>query len=139
MENQCLCLFLCLCLCPLPCVFDVTPVPPVPISRGRTVIFDIVEYIIMEWTSRMKPEYARSMLIPKNKKKSVAGQFAAVKYSSETYCWTQRLNREDTLSRSIVFVHAKSGLTVLKHTEGYLILPLRWNAEAELVTFEVIS
>jgi hypothetical protein len=23
---------------------------PVPISRGRTVIFDIVEYIIMEWT-----------------------------------------------------------------------------------------
>jgi hypothetical protein len=30
--------------------FDVTSVPPVPISRGRTVIFDIVEYIIMEWT-----------------------------------------------------------------------------------------
>ena len=24
--------------------FDVTPVSPVPISRGRTVIFDIVEY-----------------------------------------------------------------------------------------------
>jgi hypothetical protein len=29
------------------------------------------------------------------KKKSVAGQFAAVKYRSETYCWTQKLNRED--------------------------------------------
>jgi len=27
--------------------FDVTPVPT---SRGRTVIFDIVEYIIMQWT-----------------------------------------------------------------------------------------
>jgi len=31
----------------------------------------------------------------KKKKKSVAGQFAAVKYRSETYCWTQKLNRED--------------------------------------------
>jgi hypothetical protein len=26
---------------------------------------------------------------PKKKKKSVAGQFAAVKYRSETYCWTR--------------------------------------------------
>ncbi len=26
--------------------FDVTPVPPIPISRELTVIFDIVEYII---------------------------------------------------------------------------------------------
>jgi hypothetical protein len=31
---------------------------------------------------------------PKKKKKSVAGQFAAVKYRSETYCWTHKLNRE---------------------------------------------
>jgi hypothetical protein len=31
----------------------------------------------------------------KRKKKSVAAQFAAVKYRSETYCWTQKLNRED--------------------------------------------
>jgi hypothetical protein len=31
-------------------VNDVTPVPPVPFSRGRTVIFDIVEYVVMEWT-----------------------------------------------------------------------------------------
>ena len=29
------------------------------------------------------------------KKKSVAGQFAAVKYKSETYRWTKKLNRED--------------------------------------------
>ena len=32
---------------------------------------------------------------PPPKKKSVAGHFAAVKYRSETYCWTQKLNRED--------------------------------------------
>ena len=34
------------------------------------------------------------MLILK-KKKSVAGQFAVVKYRSETFYWTQKLNRED--------------------------------------------
>jgi hypothetical protein len=32
---------------------------------------------------------------PEEMKKSVAGQFAAVKYRTETYCWTQKLNRED--------------------------------------------
>ena len=32
---------------------------------------------------------------PKKKKKSVADQFAAVRYGSETYCWTQKLNSED--------------------------------------------
>jgi hypothetical protein len=32
---------------------------------------------------------------PKKEKKSVAGQFAAVKYRSGTYSWTQKLNRED--------------------------------------------
>ena len=32
---------------------------------------------------------------PKKKEKSVAGQFAAVKYRLETYCWTQKLKRED--------------------------------------------
>ncbi len=31
---------------------------------------------------------------PKKEKKNVAGQFAAVKYRSETFCWTQKLNRE---------------------------------------------
>jgi hypothetical protein len=34
------------------------------------------------------------VLIPPPKK-SVAGQFAAVKYRSETHCWTEKLNRED--------------------------------------------
>ena len=32
---------------------------------------------------------------PKKKKKSVAGQFAAVKNRSGTCSWTQKLNRED--------------------------------------------
>ena len=32
---------------------------------------------------------------PEEKKKSVAGQFAAVKYRPETYGRTQKLNRED--------------------------------------------
>jgi hypothetical protein len=45
----------------------------------------------------MKAEYAEyaTGCLPPYKKKSVAGQFAAVKYRSETYCWTQKLNRED--------------------------------------------
>jgi hypothetical protein len=48
----------------------------------------------------MKTEYAgyrqdmQEVTYPKKKKKSVAGQFAAVKYRLETYCWTQKLNRE---------------------------------------------
>jgi hypothetical protein len=32
---------------------------------------------------------------PQKKKKIVAGRFGAVKYKPETYCWTQKLNRED--------------------------------------------
>ena len=32
---------------------------------------------------------------PNKKTKSVAGQFAATKDRSETYCWTQKRNRED--------------------------------------------
>ena len=32
---------------------------------------------------------------PKKKKKSVADQFTTVKYRSETYYWTEKLNRED--------------------------------------------
>ena len=46
----------------------------------------------------MKVEYIQDMqegAYPKKKKKSVAGQFAAVKYKSETYCWTKKLNRDD--------------------------------------------
>jgi hypothetical protein len=62
------------------------------------VIFDIAEYIIMEWTMPNESRICRICrrgTYPKKKKKSVAGQFAAVKYRSETYGWTQKLNRED--------------------------------------------
>ena len=38
------------------------------------------------------------------KKKSVAGQFAAVKHRSETYCWTHKLNREDYGVDVLVFL-----------------------------------
>jgi hypothetical protein len=46
----------------------------------------------------MKAEYAGyagASPYPKNKMKSVAGQFAAVKYRLEKYSWTQKLSRED--------------------------------------------
>ena len=46
-----------------------------------------------EWKPNMQD--MQEGAYPKKKKKSVAGQFAAVKYRSETYCWTQKLNRED--------------------------------------------
>ena len=38
--------------------------------------------------------WAEGVVKSVEKKKSVAGQFA-VKYRSETYCWTQKPNRED--------------------------------------------
>jgi hypothetical protein len=38
--------------------------------------------------------YPRGCL-QKKKKKNVPGQFAVVKYRSETYCWSKKLNRED--------------------------------------------
>jgi hypothetical protein len=71
-------------------VSDVTPAPPVPISRGSTVIFDIVEYIIIiQWNGqlRMKVEYPGYVAgaYPKKKKKCVASQFPGDKYRSETY------------------------------------------------------
>jgi hypothetical protein len=44
---------------------------------------------------------------PKKKKKSVAGQFAAVKCRSETYRWTQKLrNREDYGGRQVYLVRS---------------------------------
>jgi hypothetical protein len=42
-----------------------------------------------------KPDHSMQESAYPQKKKSVAGQFAAVKNKSETYCWTQKLNRED--------------------------------------------
>ena len=60
------------------------------------MIFDIVEYIIMQCTM---PNESRICSICKRvlvkKKKSLASQFAAVKYRSEKYCWTKKLNRKD--------------------------------------------
>ena len=54
-------------------MIDVTPVPPVPISQGRTVIFDIVGYIIMEWTmpneSRICRICRRVLILNKKKNK----------------------------------------------------------------------
>ena len=58
------------------------------------MIFDIVEYIIMEWTMPNESRIRRICRRVPKKKKSVADQFAAVKYRSETYCWTKKLNRE---------------------------------------------
>jgi hypothetical protein len=49
---------------------------------------------MMEWTMPNESRICRRLLILK-KKKSVAGQFAAVMYRSETCCWTEKLNRED--------------------------------------------
>jgi hypothetical protein len=48
----------------------------------------------------MKAEYGyrqdmQEGTYPKKYRKSVAGQFAEVKYRSETYCWTKKLNRQD--------------------------------------------
>ncbi len=46
----------------------------------------------------MKAKYTGPMIYRRvliQKKKSVADQFAAVKYRSETYCLTQKLNRKD--------------------------------------------
>ena len=59
------------------------------------MIFDIVEYMIMERTKPNEIRICRRGAYPKKKKKRVAGQFAAVKHRSETYCWTQKLNWED--------------------------------------------
>jgi hypothetical protein len=73
------------------------------------VIFDIVEYIIMEWTMPNRSQICRIFKIicrtlfwistlfcayPIKKEKSVADLFSAVEHNSETYCWTQKLNRQ---------------------------------------------
>ena len=46
------------------------------------MIFDIVDYIIMEWTMPNESRICRicRRVLLRGKKKSVAGQFAAVKY-----------------------------------------------------------
>ncbi len=59
--------------------------------------FDIVEYITMEWSQWTMPNERRMcrIFILKKEKKSVADHFVAAKNRSETYCWTQKLKRED--------------------------------------------
>ena len=69
------------------------------------MIFDIVEYIIMEWTMPNESRICRTcrrVLILKKKTKSVAGQFAAVKYRSETYCWTQKTKQGRLRGRQVL-------------------------------------
>ena len=53
------------------------------------MIFEIVEYIIMEWTMPNMQEDT----YPK-KKKSVVDQFATVKYRSETYSYVFEINEQ---------------------------------------------
>ena len=52
----------------------------------------------------MKAEYAEECV--SQNRKSVADQFASVKYRSETYCSTQKLNREDYVVDVLVFLSA---------------------------------
>ena len=60
------------------------------------MIFDIVQYIIMEWTMPNESRICRRVLMLKKRRRVLlATEFAEVKYRSETYCWTQKLNRED--------------------------------------------
>jgi len=54
----------------------------------------------------------------KKKKKSVSGQFAAVEYRSETYCWTKKVNRED-----IFFAQPK--LQSIKRSSQSITLAMR--------------
>jgi hypothetical protein len=44
--------------------------------------------------NKFSPGWVVGVVKSVEKKKSVAGQFA-VKYTSERYCWTQKLNKED--------------------------------------------
>ena len=68
------------------------------------MIFDIVEYIIMKWTMPNECRICRicrRVLILK-KKESVAGQFAAVKYRSETYWWTRKTEQGRLRGRQVM-------------------------------------
>ena len=50
------------------------------------------------------------------KKKSVADQFVSVKYSSKTYCWTQKLNKEDYgVDKTWVLLAVVTEKTLLKN------------------------
>jgi hypothetical protein len=70
-----------------------------------------------EWKSTMQDMQEGSY--PKKKKKSVADQFV-VKYSSETYWWTQKLNREDygVDKWKLVTASVSEAVTVNKRNRG---------------------
>ncbi len=76
--------------------FDVTPVPPVPISRGRPVIFDIVEYILMEWTmpneSRICTICRRMLNVKKEEECRLSVCHSQVQVRN--VWWTQKLDRQ---------------------------------------------
>ena len=71
------------------------------------------------------------------KKKSFAGQFVAVRYRSETYCWTQKLNlfsmplQEEDVGRvgnkrsTQHTPHSRTGATAVPHLARVVLLPAR--------------
>ncbi len=63
------------------------------------MIFDIVQYIIMEWTMPNESQICRIcmrvLILKKKRRRVLLASLPQVKYKSETYCWTQKLNRED--------------------------------------------
>ncbi len=69
------------------------------IEREGTVIFDIVEHILMEWTMPKEAEYAGYaggvLILKKRRRVMLASLPQSSIGQSETYCWTQKLNRED--------------------------------------------
>ena len=65
----------------------------------------------------MKADYAgyAGGCLSFKKKKIVAGQFAAVKYRSETYCWTQKLKIQETVWVVLAVVNEFTLLKNNKH------------------------
>ena len=62
------------------------------------MIFDIVEYIIIEWTMPNESRICKHMqegAYPKTKRRLLLTSLQQFKYKSETYCWTKKINRED--------------------------------------------
>ncbi len=88
-------------------------VPPVPISRGRTVIYDIVEYIIMEWTVpnesriwRICRRVCRVLILKKEEECSwslVRLPQSSIGQSTETYYWTQKTRQGRLRGRQVLF------------------------------------
>jgi hypothetical protein len=91
--------------CVMYLLHDVTPVPPVLISRGRIVIFDIVEYIIIEWTMTDESRICRicrRVLILKNKRRVL---LASLPWSSigQKRDGLKKVNKEEIVYPVIFF------------------------------------